>query len=68
MYRKRRTQSNRLLLGLGAIGLVAVIPTLWIWVLYGSAAGSGGVYAAAIVLSVLSAGIGFAMIRLLDDR
>jgi hypothetical protein len=59
---------DRALLLLGAIALLAVIPMLWIWALYGGGLGAGGVYAAAIALSVLAAGIGFGMIRMLDGR
>jgi hypothetical protein len=59
---------DRALLLLGAIGLVAVIPMLWIWALYGGGLGDRGVYVAAVGLSVLAAGLGFAMIRLLDGR
>jgi hypothetical protein len=65
-----RTQEvfDRVLLVLGAIALVALVPMLWIWLLYGSSLGARGVYAAATGLSLLSAGIGFAMIRILDGR
>jgi hypothetical protein len=59
---------DRALLLLGAIALLAVIPMLWIRAVYGGGLGAGGVYAAAVALSVLTVGIGFGMIRMLDGR
>jgi hypothetical protein len=59
---------DRVLLVLGAISLLALVPILWIWLLYGSGFGSQVVYAGAIGLSGLTAGLGFAMIRILDGR
>jgi hypothetical protein len=57
---------DRALLAVGAAALLAVIPMLWIWLLYGSGLRGSDVVAGAIALSVLAAGIGGAMIRLLD--
>ena len=57
---------DRLLLGLGAVALVAVVPMLWLWLLYGSALSGESIYAAAVGLCALTAAIGGAMIRLLD--
>jgi hypothetical protein len=57
---------DRLLLAAGAAALLAVIPMLWIWLLYGSGLGRGAIDAAAIGLSGLAVGIGMGMIRLLD--
>jgi hypothetical protein len=57
---------DRALLAVGAAALLAVIPMLWIWLLYGSGLPGSDVVAGAIALSVLAAGIGGAMIRLLD--
>ncbi len=57
---------DRLLLAAGAASLVAVIPMLWIWLLYGSGLGESAVYAGGIGLSALALGIGMGMIRLLD--
>jgi hypothetical protein len=57
---------DRVLLGLGAAALLAVVPMLWIWLLYGSGLSAGPVRVAGIALAVLTAGIGAAMIRLLD--
>jgi hypothetical protein len=60
---------DRALLGLGAAALVAVVPTLWIWLVYGSGLTGGGLWAGGVGLCALTAGIGGAMIRLLDaDR
>jgi uncharacterized RDD family membrane protein YckC len=57
---------DRLLLGLGAAALVAVVPMLWLWLLYGSALSGARIYAAAAALCALTAAIGGAMIRILD--
>jgi hypothetical protein len=57
---------DRALLAVGAAALLAVIPMLWIWLLYGSGLPGSDVAAGGIALSVLAAGIGAAMIRLLD--
>jgi hypothetical protein len=59
---------DRVLLGFGAAALLAVVPMLWIWLLYGSGVGPTVVHAAAIGLCVLTAGIGFAMLRILDGK
>ncbi len=53
---------------LGAIALLAVVPILWIWLLYGAGLGGEAVYAGGIGLCALTAGVGFAMIRILDGR
>jgi len=53
---------------LGAAALVAVVPMLWIWLLYGSSLSGSRIYAAAVGLCALAAGIGAAMIRLLDGH
>jgi hypothetical protein len=60
----RRT--DRILLGFGAAALIAVVPMLWLWLLYGSALSGSGIYAAAVGLCALAAVIGGAMIRILD--
>jgi hypothetical protein len=57
---------DRLLLVLGAISLLLLVPSLWIWLLYGGRFGAEAVYGGGIGLSVLAAGIGFAMIRILE--
>jgi hypothetical protein len=56
------------LLVLGAIALLAVVPILWTWLLYGGGFGDEAVYAGGIGICVLTAGVGFAMIRILDGR
>jgi hypothetical protein len=53
------------LLLLGAVALLLVVPVLWLWIAYG-AHSSGLVWAGGIGLSLLAAGIGLAMIRILD--
>lgn len=65
---RSRRAVDRLLLVLGGIALVGLVPMLWIWVLYGSALGTTVVHAAAIGLCLVTVGIGFAMIRILDGR
>jgi hypothetical protein len=57
---------DRALVGLGAAALIAVVPILWIWLVYGSGLAGSGLWASAIGLCALTAGIGAAMIRLLD--
>jgi len=57
---------DRALLGLGVAALVAVVPLLWIWLVYGSGLAGSGLWAGGIGLCALTAGIGAAMIRLLD--
>ena len=57
---------DRALLGLGVAALVAVVPLLWIWLVYGSGLARSGLWAGGIGLCALTAGIGAAMIRLLD--
>ena len=59
---------DRALLVIGALALLLVVTVLWIWLVYGSDLGTGGVYATGIGLCALTAGIGFAMIRILDGR
>jgi hypothetical protein len=59
---------DRVLLVLGAVALLAVVPILWIWLLYGGGFGGEAVYPGGIGLCVLTAGVGFAMIRILDGR
>jgi hypothetical protein len=60
---------DRLLLAVGTVSLVLVVPSLWIWLLYGSGLGAEVVYAGGVGLCILTAAIGFAMIRILDgDR
>jgi hypothetical protein len=57
---------DRALVGLGAAALLAVVPTVWIWLVYGSGLAGPGLWAAGIGLCALTAGIGWAMLRLLD--
>jgi hypothetical protein len=57
---------DKALIGVGAVALVAVVPMLWIWLVYGSALAGADLWAAGIGLSALTAGIGLAMIRILD--
>jgi hypothetical protein len=59
---------DRILLVLGAVSLIGLIPVLWIWLLYGSGFGAEEVYAGAAGLCGVTAGIGFAMIRILEGR
>ena len=57
---------DRALLGLGVAAILAVVPALWIWLVYGSGLTGSGLWAGGIGLCVLTAGIGAAMISLLD--
>jgi hypothetical protein len=57
---------DRILLALGAGALLLVVPMLWIWLLYGSGLAGSDVIGGGLALCVLTAGIGAAMIRILD--
>jgi hypothetical protein len=57
---------DRALLVLGAISLAIVVPMLWLWIAYGGALSPDLVWAGGIGLSLLVAGLGLAMIRILD--
>jgi hypothetical protein len=60
---------DRILLGAGAAALLAVIPMVWMWLLYGSGLHASGIYAVGIGLAAVTVAIGAAMIRILDgDR
>jgi hypothetical protein len=59
---------DRLLLVVGAVALLALVPIVWIWVLYGAAFDGAAIYAFGIGLCLLTAGIGYAMIRILDGK
>jgi hypothetical protein len=61
-----RSSLDRVLLGVGAAALVAVVPMLWIWILYSSGLGSSAVLPSGVGLCLLTAGIGWALIRILD--
>jgi hypothetical protein len=63
---RARGARDRLLLVLGAISLLLLVPALWIWLVYGGRFGAEMVYGGGIGLSALAAGIGFAMIRILE--
>jgi hypothetical protein len=54
------------LLGVGVVALVLVVPTVWILLVYGRALVGVELWGAGICLSVMAAGIGLAMIRILD--
>ena len=57
---------DRLLLALGALALTALVPMLWFWLLYGSRLTGLQLDIAALGLGGVIAGIGFAMIRILE--
>jgi hypothetical protein len=61
-----RGRLERSLLGVGAAALIAVVPMLSSWLLYGSGLPESGVIVGGIALCLLTAGIGAAMIRILD--
>ena len=58
---------DRVLLALGAAALLAVIPMLWMWLLYGSDLGPAVVYPGAVALAALTLGTGLVIIRILDE-
>jgi hypothetical protein len=61
-----RGRLERALLAVGAAVLIAVVPMLSSWLLYGSGLRESGVIAGGVGLCVLTAAIGAAMIRILD--
>jgi hypothetical protein len=61
-------RADRVLLGLGAAALLAVVPMVWIWLLYGSGLSPGAIRGGGIGLGALTVGIGLTMIRILDGE
>ena len=61
------SRGARTLLGVGAVSLLAGIPMLWMWLLYGSGLPQTTILAAAIALAAVTVGTGAAMIRALDE-
>jgi uncharacterized RDD family membrane protein YckC len=57
---------DRVLLGLGAVALLALVPLLWTWLLYGSGLSGSAILVGGVGLCLLTAGVGTAMIRILD--
>lgn len=62
-----RERPTRILLAVGALALIAVIPLLWMWLLYASSLSPAVVYAGAVTLAGITIATGAAMIRILDD-
>ena len=60
--------ADRVLFGVGVVALVLVVPTVWILLFYGRALAGGELWVAGIGLSVMTAGIGLALIRILDGE
>jgi hypothetical protein len=61
-----RGRLDRALLAVGAAALIAAVPMLSSWLLYGSGLSESGVIAGGVGVCLLTAGIGAAMIRILD--
>jgi sterol desaturase/sphingolipid hydroxylase (fatty acid hydroxylase superfamily) len=61
-----RRSADSFLLIIGAVALLLLIPMLWLWIAYGGVHSPGLVWAGGVGLSALTAGIGLAMIRILD--
>jgi hypothetical protein len=57
---------DRVLLGMGAVALLALVPLLWIWLVYSSGLAGLGFWAGGLGLCAVTAGIGWAMLRILD--
>jgi hypothetical protein len=57
---------DRALLAVSGAALVVVVPLLWIFLVYGRALAGANLWVSGVVLCVLTAGIGAAMIRILD--
>lgn len=63
-----RRRVDRVLLGVGVVALLLVVPIVWILLVYGRALAGAELWVAGIGLSVMTAGIGLAMIRILDGQ
>jgi hypothetical protein len=63
-----RRRVDRVLLGAGIVALLLVVPTVWILLVYGRALAGAELWVAGIGLSVMTAGIGLAMLRILDGE
>jgi hypothetical protein len=58
---------DRALFIIGVVSLLVLVPMLWFWIAYGSVLSPALVWVGGIGLSLLAAGIGLALIRILDD-
>jgi hypothetical protein len=56
------------LFALGAGALVLVVPLLWILLVYGRTLAGADLWVAGVALSAVTAGIGAALLRMLDGR
>ena len=63
-----RRGEGRLLFGVGFAALLFAVPVLWMYVLYGTRLPGWGVYAVAIGLCLLTAGLGRALIGMIEER
>jgi hypothetical protein len=63
-----RRGEGRVLFGIGFAALLVAVPVLWMYVLYAAALPPWGTYAAAIGLCALAAGLGRALIGMLEER
>lgn len=59
-------RADRVLLAVGAVALLLIVPLLWIFLAYEGALAGTNLWAGGIVLCSLTAGIGAAMLRVLD--
>jgi hypothetical protein len=59
---------DRALFVLGVISLLVVVPGLWLWIAYGSSLSPALIWMGGLGLSAMTAGIGLAMIRMLDGK
>jgi hypothetical protein len=57
---------DKVLLGLGAVALLALVPVLWIWLLYSSGLAGLDFWVGGLCLCAATAGIGWAMLHILD--
>jgi hypothetical protein len=62
----RRVQDRALFI-LGVVSLLVLVPILWLWIAYGSALSHALVRVGGLGLSALTAGLGLALIRMLDS-
>jgi hypothetical protein len=57
---------DRVLFALGVVSLLLVVPGAWLWIAYGGTLSPALVWVGGVGLSAITAGIGLAMIRMLD--
>jgi hypothetical protein len=63
-----RDGTGRVLFGLAALGLLFIVPMLWMWVRYLSPLSETGIYAGAFAIAIFELALARAMIGMLGER